>query len=205
MRVLADAKDLCDDAIGGLACRHLPSVPALAQAHGNAINLLVAFLLALVTRRRSCRACCRALQRTVTSLAQHMDGRCPTLPFSWDPLKQELRLVAGQKRKRHDEDFRRKLSQDVLVGRTCTSNMGMARVQGADKTSVGRWQEQRLRAQQHAMHRVYGAPGPATYHLAEDGKRLGRPAKETEHYSLARCCPVGSSQASFLPPQAPKA
>jgi hypothetical protein len=194
----------CSDAGHGGKCCHLPDLEAMAGPGTRddpfefvALHCSVAQVL--FQKIDICDASSFAAAQVLLTLEEGIIRCWEDLPLSLDPFKQEHEFSRGLKR-RHDEDYKKKLIVDIVKERQTASENPLANVDGVARSTWKTWWERSVCSMRRAcireMHEQSG-----TFHLAEDGTRLGRPAKEMQFYLFLHCRPWGNL-AAILPPQA---
>lgn len=202
-QVLRACAPQCPEAGDDGACRHLPEFNSIIRSlegswadHPVALSKL---LVVLSERVSSCDACSAAIASLLSKTVAAVDGTWEELKLGTDPFKQSIVAPRGQKR-RHDECYKRKLMADILQERKVVTQTPIANVDDIATTTWKRWQKGDLCNHRRAMVREL-AGGLGSYHVAEDGTRLGRPAREYQFYQIVHIRSEGSVT-SMLPPQA---
>lgn len=135
----------------------------------------------------------------VRKIAQGVNGRVDQISLPTNILKEEHFMAQSGKRKaRVDEDFIELVSQEKVRQKKIHCGSQLARATGDVPESACRaWDEQFLCRYQAEAWKQFAS---ATFvSVAEDGKRIGQPAEETQMY--VAWTPTGD-KAAVLPPQA---
>ena len=190
----------CADAIGGAPCRHVPEAHAPERDRGVASGLC-RWLCAMAKSTAQCGACRGALAAVVQALPGAVYASIDKINFRYDALKGELVTERGRRKRKHDEDYKKEATSGRVAAQLGNSGLALCKLDGVDPKMIRRQEVRTMRLIQTAAFRPFSTVARGTFHMAEDGKRLGRPPRETEHYVLSVCTSVGSSWASYLPPQ----
>ena len=179
-------------------CRHITEVQRLLERprmHGTWGDLAVS-LTDLAVLAHDCRDCARVLGFWLAMFTTGIDRRVDRMGFEQDPSKAAL-PQGRQKRLRVDEDLKRYMTVDaVSAGRFHSAAQGLRMIGfGHHASNSGaQWEEQGL--QLYLTASWQGFEGGGVTCVANDGKRLGNPAEETEVF----LCWHGKSNVSTVTP-----
>ena len=196
--VLGACSPLCFEEVLDNACTHLRRFcfDSDAAAHDQ-VGVLLAHLGLFC---EACDACACALRSLLPRVAQHIDGHIGDVSMDREPPQHVLH---HRKRKVCDEDYQRRLMENVVAKRQAANASTHAKDDNTSGNTCKSWQLKWLSGRFRAARREFAAWGSTSHatHVAQDATRLGKPAKETMYSLLVKV--RGDRRSNFLgPPQA---
>ena len=184
-----------------LQCPHMPDLDGIFGASDGLqltrTSSCPSIMVTLYSKANDCDACSAALSCIVPNLASEIDAKWGRIGFSTNPFKQEAE--SSGKKRRHDEDYKWKLSRTLLHDRQTSVQNSVANADDVATTTWKNWGHGNLGDHRRATVRLLSA-ATGTFHVSEDGARLGRPGKEYVFYFIAHMRDAGKI-GTVLPPQ----
>lgn len=178
------------------ALRRLPSLATFGDPKRHCIVVLRRLLLDAT----KCKAIAGTVARMIETFAELIALTLPVVAQA-NPLKSTKVSCKGQKRSRADEDVKHAVVHEMVCKRAVPSgSTAIAMDEDLKGANHSQWVHESLMKYRSAVWAAFGTPLGGVYACAEDGTRLGRPAKEMQCYAFWS---HRADQATWLAPQAP--
>ena len=189
---------LCVDAQDDQPCPHLSALQYDVCAASRA-QVASSFFAACAAALPGCDAIAAVLATLLGEISESIDAGMCARTLDGYPFKEPAHYGRGLKCK-HDAEYKLKLMNYVLLKSCSSTQTPIANVEQIARSTWKSWQMHQLCDYRRASVReMRDAEG--TFHIVEDGTRLGKPAKETQFYHLVHCRATGK-HSIVLPPQA---
>ena len=200
-RIIDFNAGMCDESEHGNRCPHMAALPYLDEfAAVGPQEGLARVMVLLIGLSHVCESAVRTLVDIVEATSEHVSANWDELIKERDVLKIQHAMGAKKKR-RLDEDYRAALIRNIPKKRGAYGPNAFAGADNIGMSVVRKWEATDLQKYHRAMLRNMAAAA-GTFHLCNDGTRLGRPAKETEYSVLIAMSPSKQTYVK-LPPVVP--
>jgi hypothetical protein len=197
---LEDAKDECTDLAGNSDagfCHHLETVRGELVAGIRPQERIMRLLCSLGGSIFLCRACRSAFRCILLATSIQINDAMPQLGLSQNPLKQHAIVGPHGRKRRMDEDYKQKLTSEIVKRRKGAHGTAVAGLDGVDPKRLRVWCHKQMAALQVAAHEAFGE-AVGVFGEAHDGARFGNPAEECLSFQVVH---MPTNQAMWLPNQ----
>ena len=160
------------------ACEHLVVVEGAWQTDELSPQCqLASLMVALVQQAPHCPASAGTLSDLISIACMNIDDSVENRDGVTDPLKRHHIRRGATMRRIYDEDYKHKLIATMVEGSICPNATPYAKADSVPATAALKWSKAALEDHITACGRCLGESIEGTFHLREDGTRLGRPKK----------------------------